>query len=198
LPEDGIGERIARVRQQKQLTHDGLSQLTKLVDLEKTGIARTTIRGYELAVYKPGSREIRVLAAALQVSPTWLVLGVPEQGESTLPIAGEQGSSAEQAAAQPRIPWAKFVQSFVAFKELDPADKDAICNVILSLARLKIGEVEYRRMMAIFQELVDNFEDGIRDIKEGREFDPKAAAPKLFEAIAKKYNIEIGDYVFPK
>ncbi|WP_230678970.1 hypothetical protein, partial [Streptococcus pneumoniae] len=53
-PEDQIGARIAQRRTAKGLNHDGLSKLTKLLDLPtNNGISRTTIRGYEVNLYKP-------------------------------------------------------------------------------------------------------------------------------------------------
>lgn len=197
LPEDKIGERIAHIRQSKRLTHDGLSQLAKLADIEQKGIARTTIRGYELGVYKPGSREIRILAAALEVSPTWLVLGLPDQGEATASPYEKLASESTPPSDLAKIPIAKYLQSLVAFVEMDASDKDAICNLILSLARHKLGEVEYRQLMATFGELGDYFEDGLRDAKEGRprEGFSQEAVSKVGEAIVKKYGVAVGDFV---
>ena len=195
LPEDHIGERIAQIRERKQLTHDGLSQLTKVVDLERKGIARTTIRAYELGIYKPGAREIRVLAAALEVSPSWLVLGIRELGEPDLSPDGSQRLANADEVSRTTIPLAKYVQTLIAFREIDAPDRDAACNLVLSLARLKIGEVEFRRMMAIFQDLGDFFEDAWRDTRDGQPVNSEELLSKIAQAIAEKYSIDIKDFV---
>ncbi len=50
-----------------------------IADLSKqTGISKTVLHGYERARTKPGAREIRLLCAALQISPNRLLFGSDE------------------------------------------------------------------------------------------------------------------------
>lgn len=50
-----------------------------IADLSKqTGISKTVLHGYERARTKPGAREIRLLCAALKVSPNRLLFGADE------------------------------------------------------------------------------------------------------------------------
>lgn len=74
-PEDEIGERIRQKRKELNLSVEQLADLTKEWDYhEGKGIPRSTLYGYESGSYKPAAREIRLLAYALNVSPTYLLL----------------------------------------------------------------------------------------------------------------------------
>lgn len=74
-PEDGIGERIKKSRTDLKLSVEQLADLTKEWDYhEGKGIPRSTLYGYEAGTYKPAARELRLLAYALNVSPTYLLL----------------------------------------------------------------------------------------------------------------------------
>lgn len=74
-PEDGIGERIKASRTDLKLSVEQLADLTKEWDShEGKGIPRSTLYGYEAGTYKPAARELRLLAYALNVSPTYLLL----------------------------------------------------------------------------------------------------------------------------
>lgn len=74
-PEDGIGERIKEKRTDLKLSVEQLADLTKEWDYhEGKGIPRSTLYGYEAGTYKPAARELRLLAYALNVSPTYLLL----------------------------------------------------------------------------------------------------------------------------
>lgn len=74
-PEDGIGDRIKARRTDLKLSVDQLADLTKEWDFhDGKGIPRSTLYGYESGTYKPAARELRLLAYALNVSPTFLLL----------------------------------------------------------------------------------------------------------------------------
>lgn len=77
VPEDGIGERIRDRREERNLTQEALSILTKYpeIDPEERGLSRPSIVGYEQGKNLPDARGIRLLATALDVTPSWLVLG---------------------------------------------------------------------------------------------------------------------------
>lgn len=77
VPEDELGYRIRLIREKKGLTQEALSILTKYpqIDPEGRGLSRPSIVGYEQGKNLPDARGIRLLATALEVTPSWLVLG---------------------------------------------------------------------------------------------------------------------------
>lgn len=77
VPELLIGKRIRDRREEKKLTQEALSVLTKYtqIDPEGRGLSRPSIVGYEQGKNLPDARGIRLLATALEVTPSWLVLG---------------------------------------------------------------------------------------------------------------------------
>lgn len=142
-PEDQLGERILMLRtRHSNLTHESLSALTKLADPAGVGISRTTIRGYELGNFKPGARELRILSKALQVSPSWLLLGETQQEID--PADGEQSEGASHA---------EIAQLAVAFSALPTAERNAIRTLTFNLLKYKLGEVDYRKIMGFTGDL---------------------------------------------
>lgn len=76
-PEDLLGDRIRSRREEKNLTQEALSILTKYpeIDPEGRGLSRPSIVGYEQGKSLPDARGIRLLAMALDATPSWLILG---------------------------------------------------------------------------------------------------------------------------
>ncbi|MBT9466779.1 helix-turn-helix transcriptional regulator [Hydrogenophaga sp.] len=64
---DLISIQLQRARQDAGLSVQELSR--------QTGISKTVLHGYERGRTKPGAREIRLLSAALNISPNRLILG---------------------------------------------------------------------------------------------------------------------------
>lgn len=77
VPEDDLGARIREIREKKGLTQEALSILTKYpqIDPEGRGLSRPSIVGYEQGKNLPDARGLRLLSTALEVTPSWLVLG---------------------------------------------------------------------------------------------------------------------------
>jgi len=151
-PEDGLGERILMLRTQKGLTHEGVSALTKLADPVGVGISRTTIRGYELGNFKPGARELRILAKALQVPLDWLLLGeAVHQVELT---NGERSADAT---------YAEVTQLSIAFTALPEPERNAIKTLAFSLLKYKVGEVDYRKLMGFSGDLANVVVDASKE-----------------------------------
>lgn len=75
VPEDILGERIRQRREEKHLTQEALSILSRKLDPHEKGISRPSIVAYEKGETLPGARELRLLSDALNVTPSWLVLG---------------------------------------------------------------------------------------------------------------------------
>ena len=199
-PEDQIGARIAEKRLSKNLTHDGLAKLTKLFDdpaNSKSGISRTTIRGYEVGLYKPGTRELRLLSQALEVSPNWLIFGGPEPSPSVSTLI-EQGHALEQTEVQ------KFFVALHLLRALDRAERDLLYNMLHGLAKLKVGETEYRAAVISHQEFGALVSDFWNDIKDGDQPDQERAQqlasaymPLLEELVEKNLGRSLGS-LLPK
>lgn len=87
VPEDGMGERIRDRREKKNLTQEALSILTRYpqIDPEGRGLSRPSIVGYEQGKSLPDARGIRLLAMALDTTPSWLVLGKYDELEPENP-----------------------------------------------------------------------------------------------------------------
>lgn len=165
LPEDELGSRVRSIRESLGLTHDGLSNLTKLSDAEGRGISRTTIRGYELGTYKPGAREIRILSLALRKSPSWLLFG--ETAPSPTDANGTPSSTANSPAR-----WAKLAFPVLAYSQLEQSERAQVVALIETFYRLKIGEVKFRSAKAFIEDISDTIQDSIRDRAQKQELDP--------------------------
>lgn len=184
-PEDSIGERIAARRHSKGLTHDGLAKLTKMLDRQGgTGISRTTIRGYEVGLYKPGTRELRLLSQTLEVSPSWLIFG--DAAEAPQPGASGGADSMPLGELQ------KFVIALPLLQGLDPEQRQVVYTVLHSLARMKLGETEYRGHVIAMGELGGVLADAWTDLREGR-LDLKD--PKRFEELMEAYQKHVASRI---
>ncbi|MBI3524654.1 MAG: helix-turn-helix transcriptional regulator [Betaproteobacteria bacterium] len=89
LPEIGIADRLkeARLRPENGLTIEALSRMCKLVDPAGHGISQQTIVKYEKGIVLPGSRELRILCDALNVSADWLIMGREKPGFISMELA---------------------------------------------------------------------------------------------------------------
>lgn len=148
MPEELLGERVRALREKLGLTHDGLSNLTKIEDQEGRGISRTTIRGYEIGTYKPGARELRILSLALRVTPTWLLMG-----ESESPREKNDGPELPANGASWR--WAESAFPAFAFTQIGKEERRQISNLIETLYRFQIGELRFRQTKMLFDRLSD-------------------------------------------
>lgn len=164
-PEDSIGERIEARRKLKGLTHDGLAKLTKLLDKAGgTGISRTTIRGYEHGLYKPGTRELRLLSQALEVTPTWLIFGTAEPAE-------DGAHRTPGLDAPPPTELQKFLIALPLLQLLEPSERQVVYDVLHSLAKMKAGETAYRGHVISMSEVGAFLGDVWSDLKDGRTLD---------------------------
>lgn len=186
VPEDQIGARIAEKRLAKHLTHDGLAKLTKLYDEPaKSGISRTTIRGYEIGLYKPGTREIRLLCQALEVSPNWLIMGGEDETKS-------QSASIEAGQGLHQTELQKFLVALHLLRSLDAGEREIVYGVLHGLARLKLGENEYRAGIIVPAEFGALLSDVWKDMKDGQQPDQEKVSAlaqaylPMLEEIARK------------
>lgn len=163
VPEEDFGARLKSLREGKGLKHDALSELTRIADPQKRGIARTTLRGYEHGIYKPGIRELRVLSQALGVSPTSLIFG----SEVDLFVPPHAPHSSEEVRAGRVRVKREFVHEWITFAvlmhHLERREHQALFALAHTLAEGKLGSVEYRRKMGVTSEIVDTLLDAMAD-----------------------------------
>lgn len=61
--------------------------MSKLVDPANQGISHQTLVKYEKGIVLPGSRELRILCGALDVSADWLLMGRERPGYISMDLA---------------------------------------------------------------------------------------------------------------
>ncbi len=176
-PEYGLGERIRHLREKLGLTHDGLSELAKIADKAGRGISRTTIRGYELRTYKPGTRELRILSLALNVSPSYLIFGEEFDGQP----GGASLLSGEKPGEKRR--WASIGFPAICFSQLGTVERRQILDLIETLYRLQIGEVKFRSLKAFAHDFADAIQDAVSDHIERQDVSQEVMAKVFFETV---------------
>jgi transcriptional regulator with XRE-family HTH domain len=114
-----IGKEIERARTLKKVS---ISELHR-----QTGISRTVLQGYEAGRYKPGAREIRLLAEALGCSPNRLLFGRENFKEPMNALVGDMDSAV------------LTTQLGVMFQVLTQEEKRALVNLIALMAEARVG-----------------------------------------------------------
>jgi transcriptional regulator with XRE-family HTH domain len=125
-PDDAIGTRIREKRDERQLNVSQLAERTKEVSPDGKGLSRAVIAGYENGSYKPGTRELRILCSALEVSPNWLVFGRER--------LSEQPSQLEMLTDE-TLPEMGLAKLFYILTSLQEEDFNAVATILLSLAK---------------------------------------------------------------
>lgn len=80
---DMFGQLVKSGRQNRGLSTEQLSQLTKLIDPAGEGVSRVALSRYETGASLPGLRELRLIALALRKPLATLVYG----GEASDPMS---------------------------------------------------------------------------------------------------------------
>ena len=124
-----IGREIDRARTAKGIS---ISQLHRT-----TGISRTVLQGYEAGRYKPGAREIRLLAEALECSPNKLLFG-REEFRSDSPLDAVLGTDKDKASNSAKIA--------IVFGMLTIEEQRAFLNLLSLMAEARIGGREKLRL----------------------------------------------------
>jgi transcriptional regulator with XRE-family HTH domain len=154
VPEDGIGDRIRSAREGREWTQKVLSTRTRIADPNGEGISRTVLVGYEAGKTKPGAREIRMLSAALGVTPNWLVLG----------------ESASMQALAPSLEFfhgpdelVKVVRISMAMLLLKQTDRDAVGTLLFSIGAKELGEAKLSGLMTMASMLSPAITEALRE-----------------------------------
>lgn len=138
VPEDGIGERVKTAREGRQWTQAILSTRTKLADPNGEGISRTVLVGYESGKYKPGARELRLLAEALHVTPNWLLYGTEKPLRASLPsLEFLQGDDELE----------KAFRIALAMQIIKPHEREILASLLFSLAGRELGDARLSGLM---------------------------------------------------
>lgn len=158
--EDGIGIRLRAARETKCMSQ---------IDLHnKTGLSRTVLINYEAGRHKPGTREIRLLCDALEVSPNHLIYGTEEPHIRTVGLA-DTILNMGQAAVMPVILIAPMLGAM-----LGKDDTRMLLSLIESLLKAKSPE-DYASIMAIvgvFQEISNSHPEIKTDLLKDLQTDP--------------------------
>ncbi len=107
---------------------------TKEVDPDGKGIARTVLIGYESGKFKPGSRELRILCAALELSPEWLLLGTDKHLQEDL-----EAVSAKLFTGFGEPTLAEVFRLALVFAQLKPHERESIGTLSHGLVSARKG-----------------------------------------------------------
>jgi transcriptional regulator with XRE-family HTH domain len=127
---------------------------------QRTGISRDTIKQYETGRHLPGARELRLLSAALGVSPNRLLLGSDEfQGEVSLLQEMMESAQGDELRMAYRF---VFLNGM-----LTQAERNAVLTLIESiLAGRKGGDKGLRETVAFIDEMSDVMAKLVAPVKE--------------------------------
>lgn len=116
---------------------------------QRTGISRDTIKQYETGRHLPGARELRLLSAALGVSPNRLLFGADEfQGPVSLLQELMEGAQGDEMRMAYRF---VFLNGM-----LTQAERNAVLTLIESiLTGRQGGDKEIRQMVGFIDEVSD-------------------------------------------
>jgi len=133
-PDDGISLRIKSAREAKNLSQ---------IDMHKrTGLSRTVLINYEAGRHKPGTRELKLICDALEVSPNYLIYGTEH------PHKIEDGLADQilelGASAYPSL----FILTPMIASILDHEEKRTLLKLVEALIKAKSHDL-YRDIMSV-------------------------------------------------
>lgn len=145
--EDGIGIRLKAAREAKGMSQSDLHT--------KTGLSRTVLINYEAGRHKPGTRELRLLCDALEVSPNHLIYGTEEPHSQSVGLADTVLNMGEAAIAP-----ALFLGPMLGAM-LGKDDTRTILTLIESLLKAKdpVGYAHVMELVGVFKDFSSKPED---------------------------------------
>lgn len=143
LKNDSIANELVNARKVLGWTQTELHQ--------RTGISRETIKQYETGRNLPGAREIRLLSAALKISPNRLLLGTEEFAAGVSPLeglakAGEPGEDEGYRA---------YMQFMGVYSFLLPSERAAILTLIEPILLSRKSAQEVKTMLNMMGDMAD-------------------------------------------
>lgn len=164
IKDESVANELVRARKVLGWTQNELHQ--------RTGISRDTIKQYETGRHLPGAREIRLLSAALGISPNRLLLGSDEFQLAPSPLQGLMNDAQADDAK-------KMFRFMVLYNMLTPAERNAVLTLIEPiLTGRKGGEKEIRKAFAAMDVVTEYAAPAITGMAETIEesFDKKTTA----------------------
>lgn len=118
----------------------------------QTGISRETIKQYETGRNLPGAREIRLLSAALKISPNRLLLGTDDFSTPASPLEGLR-----DAEGNPENPdgFRSYMQFMGVYTFLLPAERAAILTLIEPILLSRKTSDEVKTMLNMMGDMAD-------------------------------------------
>lgn len=116
-PEDGMGERIKKRREELGLNYEELARLTAMYDYweEPLGLTSAMLARYEKGKdgkpILPGARELRILCQALDVTADWLLRG------TVVDPFGKQFHATASEVADVAIKLMQTIEKYQLFKK---------------------------------------------------------------------------------
>jgi transcriptional regulator with XRE-family HTH domain len=139
-PEAQFGDRLAEVRQSKGWRQAEVGR--------RAGMSVNQVSRYETGDLVPALKQIRRLADAVEVSPSWLIYGVEDPfGVSGGGAERLRGLSIDQAV--PRLA--------IAVAELDQIDRRAITQLVFHLLELQRGTEAADHLMQVTGMVAEQF-----------------------------------------
>lgn len=127
---------------------------------QQTGISRDTIKQYETGRNLPGAREIRLLSAALKISPNRLLLGADEFVTPASPLKGLINAENNPVNADG---FRSYMQFMGIYTFLLPAERAAILTLIEPILLSRKPAEEVKTMLNMMGEMAD----AVRPVMEG-------------------------------
>lgn len=124
-PERELGRRLARLREDRELSQEQLSQMTKAHDAGGEGISRAVISMYERGRNRPSTRELRILCDTLTVTPSELLYG------DTAPFDVDRWQVLTRKGGEAKY----FARWLYLLADLDSTMQLAIYQLVLGIAR---------------------------------------------------------------
>ncbi len=144
LKNDSIANELVNARKVLGWTQTELHQ--------RTGISRETIKQYETGRNLPGAREIRLLSAALKISPNRLLLGTEDFDSSMSPLKGlaKAGDGVTDAEG-----FRAYMQFLGIYAFLLPSERAAILTLIEPILLSRKSAQDVKTMLDMFGEMAD-------------------------------------------
>ena len=123
-----------------------------IVELSKqTGISKTVLHGYERGRTKPGAREIRLLSAALRVSPNMLILGTDSFDENPTVFT----TFYRKVRARPELAAVFYTMCMpLVASLLDEDEVQSIMLLLSGLIRARSPEISNQLMLAAHEAMI--------------------------------------------
>jgi len=126
-----IGKRLKRERKAKEFSQMALAK--------KADISRSAIVHYETGKVIPGGPELIKLAAALEITPNFILSGSDEYFSSKEP---EHTLTADNA-------FPNMIRTGLCFLELDRESREAFSAMLLTMVKQKKTEKEFEKFMKL-------------------------------------------------